>query len=297
MMDLRVLQYYLTAAREENITKAAQLLHITQPTLSRQLQQLEEELGVKLFQRSKHSICLTPEGLLFRRRAQEIISLAERAKDELSPTEEELSGEISIGCGELLSVEELSDIISAFQQEHPLVKFHLHSGYNDDLKEKIEQGTLDMGLLTEPVDIGKYQFVRMNQKEEWGILVHKDSPLAQLEVIRPENLSGTPIITTADTPIYRELGSWLGDYTKEIQISVTYNLLYNAAMIARKNGVPIMCLKLNCHYDDLVFIPMRPKLELSSVLAWKEHQPFSSTVSTFIQFSKKYENRISYDKK
>ena len=177
------------------------------------------------------------------------------------------------------------------------MKFHLHSGYNDDLKEKIEQGTLDMGLLTEPVDIGKYQFVRMNQKEEWGILVHKDSPLAQLEVIRPENLSGTPIITTADTPIYRELGSWLGDYTKEIQISVTYNLLYNAAMIARKNGVPIMCLKLNCHYDDLVFIPMRPKLELSSVLAWKEHQPFSSTVSTFIQFSKKYENRISYDKK
>ena len=208
-MDLRVLQYYLTAAREENITKAAQLLHITQPTLSRQLQQLEEELGVKLFQRSKHSICLTPEGLLFRRRAQEIISLAERAKDELSPTEEELSGEISIGCGELLSVEELSDIISAFQQEHPLVKFHLHSGYNDDLKEKIEQGTLDMGLLTEPVDIGKYQFVRMNQKEEWGILVHKDSPLAQLEVIRPENLSGTPIITTADTPIYRELAGRL----------------------------------------------------------------------------------------
>lgn len=295
-MELRVLRYFLLAAREENITRAAELLHVTQPTLSRQLMQLEQELGVKLFHRSKHSVYLTAEGLLFRRRAQEIIALAEKAKEELSPMEEELSGKISIGCGELLSVEELSDVISAFQREHPLVKFHLHSGYNDDTKEKIEQGILDMGLLVEPVDVSKYEFLRMKQKEEWGILVREDSPLSHCSVIRPEDLSGHSVITTMDSPIFRELASWMGDHMKEMQIKGTYNLLYNAAMIARKSGIPVMCLRLNCHYDDLVFIPMRPRLELSSVLVWKEHQPFSPTVGAFIQFLKKYKNCIARNK-
>ena len=295
-MELRVLNYFLMAAREENITRAAELLHITQPTLSRQLQQLEGELGVKLFHRSKHSVYLTVEGLLFRRRAQELIALAKKAKEELSPSTEELSGRISIGCGELLSVEELSDIISAFQRQHPLVKFHLHSGYNDDTKEKIEQGILDLGLLVEPVDISKYEFVRMRQREEWGILVHRSSPLSRLEAVRPEDLSGQPIITTMDAPIFRELASWMGGRMEQSQVIGTYNLLYNAAMIARKSGVPVMCLRLNCHYDDLVFVPMRPKLELSSVLAWKEHQPSSPSVGAFIAFAKKYRNRISVDK-
>lgn len=296
-MELRVLNYFLMTAREENITRAAELLHITQPTLSRQLQQLEGELGVRLFHRSKHSVYLTTEGLLFRRRAQELIALMEKAKEELSPSEDELSGRISIGCGELLSVEELSDMISAFQRQYPLVKFHLHSGYNDDTKEKIEQGILDLGLLVEPVDISKYEFVRMRQKEEWGILIHRSSPLARLEAVCPEDLSGQPMITTMDSPIFRELDSWMGGHTEQSQIIGTYNLLYNAAMIARKSGVPVMCLRLNCHYDDLVFVPMRPRLELSSVLAWKEHQPSSPAVGAFIAFAKKYRNRILSDKK
>ncbi len=291
-MELRVLNYFLTAAREENITRAAELLHITQPTLSRQLQQLERELGVKLFHRGKHSICLTPEGLLFRRRAQEIAALAEKAKEELSPAEEELTGRISIGCGELLSVEELSGLISAFQREHPLVRFHLHSDYNDDTKEKIEQGILDMGLLVEPVDISRYEFIRMRQREEWGVLVHRDARLSRLDAVRPEDLAGQAVIATMDSPIFRELASWMGDHMKELQIRGTYNLLYNAAMLARKSGIPVICIRLNCHYDDLVFLPMRPRLELSSVLAWKENQPFSPAVSAFIQFAKKYRNCI-----
>ena len=207
-----------------------------------------------------------------------------------------MSGNFSICCVELLCVEELSDLISSFQREHPLAQFHLHSGYNDDTKEKIEQGILDLGLLVEPVDISKYEFVRMRQKEEWGILVHRNSPLALLETVLPENLSGQPVITTMDTPIFRELASWMGGL-REMQIRGTYNLLYNAAMIARKSGIPVMCIKLNCHYDDLVFVPMRPKLELSSVLAWKEHQMFSATVSSFIEFAKKYKKRISKNKK
>ncbi len=292
-MDIRILKYFLMAAREENITKAAQLLHITQPTLSRQLKQLEEELGVKLFQRGRHSIYLTNEGMLFRRRAQELVNLAEKAKGELFPQEEEMTGEVSIGCGELLSMEELSEIITAFSKRHSLVKFHLRSGYNDDIKEWIEQGILDMGLLIEPVDIGKYEFVRMKQREEWGVLVREDSPFAAQDAIRPGDLVGIPVVTTMDSPVHKELANWSSDYAKEMDSVMTYNLLYNAAVIARKRIGPVICLKLACHYDDLVFIPLSPTLKLSSVLAWKEHQTFSNTVSAFIQFAKKYEKSIS----
>lgn len=156
-------------------------------------------------------------------------------------------------------------MISALQRQHPLVKFHLHSGYNDDTKEKIEQGILDLGLLVEPVDISRYEFVQMQQREEWGILIRRSSPFAHLESVPPEDLSGQPIITTMDSPIFRELASRMGGHMEPSQIMGTYNLLYNAAMIARKNEVPVMCLRLNCHYDDLVFIPT--KLEFSSVLA------------------------------
>lgn len=292
-MDIRILKYFLMAAREENITKAAQLLHITQPTLSRQLKQLEEELGVKLFQRGRHSIYLTNEGMLFRRRAQELVNVVEKAKGELFPQEEKMTGEVSIGCGELLSMEELSEIITAFSKRHSLVKFHLRSGYNDDIKEWIEQGILDMGLLIEPVDIGKYEFVRMKQREEWGVLVREDSPFAAQDAIRPGDLVGIPVVTTMDSPVHEELANWSSDYAKEMDSVMTYNLLYNAAVIARKGIGPVICLKLACHYDDSVFIPLSPTLKLSSVLAWKEHQTFSNTVSAFIQFAKKYEKSIS----
>lgn len=294
-MDIRVLNYFLMVAREENITKAAQFLHITQPTLSRQLQQLEDELGVKLFRRSNHSIYLTSEGLLFRRRAQELSDLAQKAKDELSQPQEELTGEVSIGCGELKSIAELLTIMDAFNREHPLVKFHLHSGYNNDIKEWVEQGTLDLGLLVEPVDIGRYAFVRMKEKEEWGVLVRRDSPLAGKDCIHPGDLLGTPLITTRDEAIHKELASWSGDYAGQMEPLMTYNLLYNAAAAVRQGMGAAVCLHLDCQYKDLVFVPMRPKLELSSVLAWKEGQTFSRTVSTFIQFAKKYNNCMSRD--
>lgn len=295
-MDIRVLRYFLIVAREENITKAAQLLHITQPTLSRQLMQLEEELGVKLFQRSNHSIYLTSEGMLFRRRAQELINLAEKAKNELSQTEDILTGEISIGCGESQSMNELSKIITAFLEKHHLVKFELRSGNNNDIKEWLEQGILDMGLLLEPVEIGKYDFVRMNQKDEWGALVHKDSKFATRDAIRPGDLVGTGLITIMDEPIHNELSSWAGDYAKKMKPIVHYNLLSNAATMVRRNAGAAVCSKPNCNYDDLRFVPFAPKLLLGSVLAWKEHQTVSKANNAFIQFVKKYKNQIADDR-
>ena len=163
MMEIRVLKYFLAVAREENITKAAALLHITQPTLSRQLMQLEEELGIKLLRRSKHSVLLTEEGMLLRRRAQEIVDLAE----------------IAIGCGETKNMKLLSEMITSFQQQYTNVSFEIYTAIADDVKEKLNHGILDMGLLLEPVEISKYHFVKMPLKETLNVLMRKDDPLAQ----------------------------------------------------------------------------------------------------------------------
>ena len=184
-MELRVLNYFLMTAREENITKAAKLLHITQPTLSRQLMQLEEELGATLFERGKHSITLTEDGKLLERRAQEILELAEKTKEEFLQKESSLTGELSVGSGELRSSRFLAQLLASFQKEHPLVRYEIYSGNSDNIKERIEQGTLDLGILVEPVDMSKYEFLRLPEKETWGILVREDSKLAEKEKVTP----------------------------------------------------------------------------------------------------------------
>lgn len=286
-MDIRVLKYFLMAAKEENITRAAHLLHITQPTLSRQLKQLEEELGVKLFKRNDHNIYLTDEGMLFRRRAKEIVNLTEKAKSELMQEEENLVGTISIGCGETYSMKEFANIMNEFQINYPQVKFELYSSNNEDIKEKMEQGQLDLALLLEPVNIKNYNFIRMNTKEQWGALIHKDLPLAKQEVICPGDLVGTLVVTfNINTPVHNELAAWSGDYAKEMDFSATYNILYNAVIIAKEKKGAVVCLKLDCNYDDMKFIPLQPKLELGSVLAWKEHQINSKVAAAFIEFIK-----------
>lgn len=291
-MDFRVIGYFLTVAREENVTKAAQLLHVSQPTLSRQLMQLEEELGVKLFKRSKHSVLLTSEGMLFRRRAQELMNLADKAKSELVQPEGALTGELSIGCGELLSMDELSEFLSDFSEQYPLVKYHIHSGYNHDIKDWLEDGTLDFGLLIEPVDIGKYDFVRMRKKEQWGALVRTDSPFASAGVIRPGDLAGTPLITVQDDQIHNALRNWSGKYASQMTPVATYNLLYNAAALVRQNMGAAVCIRLECRYEGVCFVPFEPKLELSSVIAWKERQSFSAVSGAFIQCLKNSKNEL-----
>ncbi|MDO4572382.1 MAG: LysR family transcriptional regulator, partial [Clostridia bacterium] len=177
-MELRVLNYFLMAAREENITRAAQLLHVTQPTLSRQLMQLEEELGVTLFKRSSHRIVLTDEGMLLRRRAQEIVALAEKTRRDFQRPEEAVSGEISIGSGELSVMRFFAGLMCAFKKQHPLVRYELYSGNADSIKERMENGLLDLGLLLEPVDIGRYAFIRLPEREEWGVIARADSDIA-----------------------------------------------------------------------------------------------------------------------
>lgn len=284
-MELRVLRYFLMVAREENITKAAALLHITQPTLSRQLIQLEEELGVKLFHRSKHSIVLTEDGMLLKRRAQELISLADKTRQELSRQAPTLAGEVAIGCAETKSMLFLAEQIKNFQQKYPLVRFEIHSAIADDIKERMEKGLLDMGLLAEPVDIGKYEFMRMPQKERWGVLVCKDAPLAQKQWIIPEDLKQTPLLMVKREIVKNELAGWFGDSYESLQIMATYNLVVNAVAMV-KSGVGVaLCFDLGANlYEDVCFVPLRPTLETGSVLVWKKNQALGAATAQFIRF-------------
>ena len=287
-MEIRVLRYFLMVAREENITKAANLLHLTQPTLSRQLMQLEEELGVTLFRRSKHRIILTEDGMLLRRRAEEIVSLAEKTRDDLRHKQDHLAGTIAVGSGELQSSRFLTQLIAAFQKENPLVSFRIYSGNSDNIKERIERGLLDIGLLQEPVDIAKYHFVRTPVQEQWGVLVRADAELAAKDRVSPADLAGLPLILPDRENVQNELLNWFGSLAEKLRITATGNLLYNLASLARDSGSCVLTLNLACHYDGLRFIPLAPGLESGTVLVWKKAQTFSPAAAAFIAYSKEY---------
>ena len=287
-MEIRVLNYFLLVAREENITRAASLLHLTQPTLSRQLMQLEEELGVKLFHRSKHHIILTEDGMLLRRRAEEIVALADKTKDDLRHREEQLSGTVAVGSGELHSSRFLAQLLTSFQKENPLVRFAIYSGNSDNIKERIERGLLDVGLLQEPVDISKYRFVRLPSREQWGVLIREDSELASKERVSPADLASIPLILPEREIVQNELLNWFGPYAERLRVTATGNLLYNLASLARDGGGGVLTLNLDCSYEGLRFIPLAPAMESNTVLVWKKTQTFSAAAAALIAFAKKY---------
>ena len=294
-MELRVLNYFLAVAREENITKASQMLHISQPALSRQMMQLEEELGVKLFARSNHKIVLTEDGLLLKRRAQELLSLADKTRRDFLHRETELAGEIAIGSGEFLSTRELAKIMVAFRKKHPLVQFRIYSGNADNIQDYIGRGHLDLGVMGEPVDIRKYEFVSMPVKEKWGVLVRRDSELAQKRQIRPEDLRNIPLVA-ASRGFQGELISWFGELYDQLEIAAVGNLLYNEAMLVESGMGAVVCIELNCTYKDLCFIPLYPAVETRTALVWKKDAVFSSATAAFIEFASKCLKVISDDK-
>ena len=193
-MEFRILKYFLTVVREENITRAAEVLHITQPTLSRQLSQLEEEVGVKLFERGSRKITLTNEGLLLRRRAEEITELVDKTERELIEQEEMIDGRVVVGCGEVASVNLLPDIFKTFSRKYPMVTYELYTGTADQIKDRMDRGLVDIGLMMEPIDIDKYDFIKLDVKERWVVLMKPDDPLAEKDSVRAEDLADKSII-------------------------------------------------------------------------------------------------------
>lgn len=287
-MELRTLKYFLTVAREENITRAAQAVHITQPSLSRQMQQLEEELHTTLFYRGKQRITLTEDGLLLRRRAQELVELAEKTEAEFLHKQETLTGRIAIGSGEFRNSRFLFDAVAVFRREHPQVHLDIYSGNSDNIKEKIENGLLDLGLLMEPVEVSRYEFLRLPEREEWTALVGEDSYLAERDRLTPKDLSEVPLFLTTRILVQQELLNWFGPYADHLNIVATGNLNYNLAVMARSEQGVCINLKRDCQYDGMREIPLYPPLRSGNLLVWKKTQAYPAAVTEFIKFFRQY---------
>lgn len=285
-MELRTLRYFLTTANEGNITKAAEILHVTQPTLSRQLMELERELGTTLIIRGKKGVTLTDDGLFFRQRAEEIVELADRAEKAFVERDGAISGVVSIGATEAIGSRMLAKIMKRFSEKYPLVQFHLYNEMADNIKDKIDKGLVDIGLLLEPVDTSKYEYVRLSQKETWGVLMMDSHPLADRESISVEEIVGYPLILPLRENVRVEILNWLGKEERELSIPLYYTLLSNAVLMVEAGMGCAFCLDgaLAIHsIPKLRFIPITPGHTTRSVLLWKKNQLFTSVTSLFIQ--------------
>ena len=230
--------------------------------------------------------------MLLRRRAEEIVALADKTRDDLQRRGEQLSGTVAVGSGELQSSRFLTQLLTAFQRENPLVSFSIYSGNSDNIKERIERGLLDIGLLQEPVDIAKYSFVRTPEREQWGVLVREDSELASRKSVSPADLAAVPLILPEREIVQNELLNWFGPYAEGLRVTATGNLLYNLASLVRAGGSSVLTLALDCSYEGLRFLPLSPALESNTVLVWKKAQTFSAAAAALIQFSEKYISRM-----
>lgn len=293
-MEFRVLQYFLAIAREETISQAAESLHITQPTLSRQMKELEEQLGKQLFIRGNRKINLTEEGILLRQRAEEIISLVEKTESEIMHSDTTISGDIYIGSGETEGMRILAKVIDTCHKEYPKIKFHLYSGNSQDVVEKIENGLIDFGVLIEPADISKYDFIKIPVKDKWGVLMRKDSPIASLKSITADTLKKLPLICSSQEIVKNEISGWLNDDYNKLNIVATYNLIYNASLLVEEgSGYALGLDKLinTSGNSKLCFIPLEPKLEVGLTLIWKKYHLFSKAASYFLNQLRKEINK------
>lgn len=285
-MELRTLRYFLAAAQEENITKAADILHVTQPTLSRQMMDLERELGVTLMLRGKNGLTLTDDGIFFRQRAQEIVELADRLEKSFEERQNNISGMVVIGASETVGSQTLARLIKEFSGKYPAVQFTLYNETVDNIKDRLDKGLVDIGLLLEPVDVTKFDYVRLSQQDTWGLLVRDDHPLTEKESLAADDVAPYPLILPLRDNIRVEIIHWLGRDEKELTIPLFYTLLSNAALMVAEGLGCAFCMDgaLAIRSDPrLRFIPLEPRRVTHSVLVWKKNKIFSPATSLFIQ--------------
>jgi len=284
-MDIRVLEYFLAVVREESITKAAEVLHMTQPPLSRQLKDLEEELGKQLLIRGSKKVTLTEDGMLLRRRAEELVDLMVKTKSEISASDKNISGEIYIGGGETDAISVIAQAAKELQEEHPFIRYHIYSGDSGHVTERLDKGLIDFGLLVEPVDVTKYDYIRLPQKDTWGVLMLKDSLLAEKEAVCAEDLWDKPLIVSHQTAANSEMSAWMKRDISKLNIVTTYDLIYNASHFVKKGlGYAIALDKLvnTTGESELCFRPLSPTLEAGLCIVWKKHQVFSRASEQFL---------------
>lgn len=285
-MELRTLKYFLTVAKEENISKAANVLHLTQPTLSRQLMDLENELGIKLFIRGNRKVQLTDEGKLLCKRAEEIMTLVDKTEQELNHSDTIINGDIYIGGGETDAIRLIAKTAQHLQRKYPNIKYHIFSGNADDVTERLDKGLLDFGILIEPTDLTKYEHLQIPTTDTWGLLMRKDSNLASKQTITPKDLKHIPLIISRQSLVDETISNWLEESSKNLNIIVTYNLIFNASLMVEEGMGYALCLDklVNTTGDcELCFKPLSPPLESKLSIVWKKNQVLSKASQKFLQ--------------
>lgn len=283
------MRYFLAVAREGSITGAANFLHVTQPTLSRQLMDLEDELGQKLFARGSHNIRLTDYGMLLKKRAEEIIDMVERTESEFSEGET-VAGEIYIGGGETYVMRQIAAIARDLHKEHPKIRYHLYSGNSDDVMERLDKGLLDFGILIQPADILKYDYLNLPAKDVWGVIMRKDSSLAAKKAIRRKDLLNVPLLLSRQaikpTASKNEFTEWFGTDFEKLNVAATFNLMYNATLMVDEGigyAVGLDKLTNTGEESNLCFRPLTPKLESGLNVVWKKQRLFSRAAQLFLE--------------
>lgn len=291
-MELRVLRYFLAVAREESISSAADFLHITQPTLSRQLMDLEKELGKQLLIRGKRNrkITLTEDGMRLRKRAEEIIELTDKTEAEFLADDHSISGDVCIGCGESDAIHIIAKTAVKLRHTYPDIRFHLYSGNAEDVSERMEKGLLDFGIfISADEDIDKYDYLKLPAYDTWGLIIPKTGPLAAKEYITPHDLEGLPLIISRQA-INHELTIWGKEHLAKFNIAGTYNLVFNAAIMVEEGfGYAMTLDKLvdTGASSRLCFRPLKPELKVNLSIAWKKYQIFSKAAQKFLEYLKK----------
>lgn len=283
-MDLRLLEYFLAVAKVGNITKAAEQLHVTQPTISRQLAELEDMLGVSLMIRGKRQVTLTDAGVLFQQRASDILALMEKTQRDLADQNDLVGGTVALGCVESCASRMLPEVLAEFSQRHPGVHYELYSADGDDIREKLDRGDLDFGVLLEPVEAAKYDHIRLPYWEIWGVMLRKDHPFAQKEAIGREELLSMPLILPRREIVQDQIAGWFGVERRQFNIFAGNNLVNNASLLAEAGLGCVVCVGGSFALrgeDDLCFRPFTPERTTGHVLAWKKNRVFHPAASYF----------------
>lgn len=295
-MEIRVLRYFLAVAREGTITGAANFLHVTQPTLSRQLMDLEKELGQKLFIRSSHNITLTNEGMILRKRAQEIVDMVDKTETDFRNIKDEISGEIFIGGGETASIKYIAEAIKEIQEDYPNIKYIFFSGNAEDVTEKLDKGLIDFGILIQPTDISKYAYLSFPAYERWGVIMRKDTQLAQKTEITVDDLLDIPLIMPRQvenrTNTRNSYVQWFGNKMEKLNVVANYNLIYNAAVLVKEGIGYAVGLDglIDETQSELCFKPFSPGLTSGLDIVWKKYQAFTPAAKIFLaKITEKFE--------
>ena len=285
-MELRQLKYFLAVTREQSISKAAEALYTTQPNLSRQMQNLEKEIGQQLFIRGTKKITLTETGQLLRKRAEEIIELYNQTEAELNKPFSEVKGDVYIGGGESYAMGLIAQAIRLVQSDYPNVKFHLFSGDSATISERLDKGLINFGIFIEPFDLSRYDHLRLPLYDTWGVLMRKDSPLAAKERITPEDLWDKPLIRSRQSVGKNKISEWFIKTSDELNIVATGNLLYNMSLLVEQGvGYAVSLDKIinTSGNSDLCFRPLYPELISHLDIAWKKYQVFPKHIQIFLQ--------------